>query len=359
MASGTFKGPAKRSAFGDLSNTTAAAGALANNHHISANGGLGKHAVTAAKTAKAAPNKDDKENAVKNGTRKDAFLRPAQRLANGQRASSAALGLSFQPATKQIGSRKATVVYNDEQQSKPRSLSRNYRSQPHLKSTEPPVLRRSQSKHVIQEIRPKNADEDIDEAPYEDAMEEQPGEEEADGSSWMPVPGSTEPPRTAETEPLQPVATAASVHSLPGVSIPESEGYWDDEDEEELYEEQGYTTAHSFKSYGETTTGATTLVIPKRTSEIQRELDHASRFVAKNRPQEDIDEEEWDVSMVAEYGEEIFEYMRELEVSDQPCPFSPILSLAILTVATRSECFPILTIWRPSSVRSSGPCAPS
>lgn len=254
------------------------------------------------------PHKDDnKENAVKNGTGKDAFLRPAQRPANSQRASSAAVGFPSQPATKQNGARKATVVYNDEQQSKPRSLSCNYRSQPQLRSTEPPVLRRSQSKHVIQETRSKNADEDIDEAPCEYAIREESGEEDAGGPSCMPASGLARP---AEMEPPQPVA-----------SNPEYEEDSDDGDEEGSYGEQGYTTAHSFKSFGENTTGATTLVAPKRTCETIQELGHASLFVAKNRPQEDIDEEEWDMSMVAEYGEEIFMYMRVLEVSNQPFAF--------------------------------------
>lgn len=319
MISGTFKGPAKRSAFGDLSNTTAATGPLSSHHHLPSNGGLGKQAVAVAKTTvKMFSYKDDnKENAVKNGTRKEAFLRPAQRPVNGQRLASSSLAIPSQPVAKQTGSRKATFVYNDEQQSKPRSLSRNYRSQPQLKSAAAPVLRRSQSKHVIQEIRPSSVDEEFDEASYEDAMEEQPREDQARQSSWVPVSSSVGPLVFAVPEVVQPAPAAASVNSLPGASIPEPEEYWDEDDEEELYDEQGYTTAHSFKSYGDNTTGVATLAAPKRTSDVLQELDHASRFVRKHRPQEDIEEEEWDVSMVAEYGEEIFEYMRELEVCIQ------------------------------------------
>lgn len=308
---GAFKGPAKRSAFGDLSNT---AGTIPS-HNIPANG-LGKYAVTAAKTTtKMVPYKDDnKENTVKNGIRKDAFLRPAQRPSNGVKTFSAGQSFPSQPVAKQNGARKSTLVYNDDQQQKHQSLSRQYRSQPQLKSTEPPVLRRSQSKHVMQEFSSNNADDDIDEAPYEDAVEEFPREAEANIPSWVAVsgmPGPIGPPIDAEMEPLRPVHVSGS-----GPSLPEPEEYWDDDDEEELYDEQGYTTAHSYKSYGDNTTGATTLVAPKRTIKVQRELEQARVFVESNRPQEDIEEEDWDVSMVAEYGEEIFEYMRELEVSN-------------------------------------------
>lgn len=311
---GTFKGLAKRSAFGDLSNT---AGTIPN-HNIPANN-LGKYAVTAAKTtAKMAPYKDDnKENAVKNGNRKDAFLRPAHRPSTGFKTFSTGQNFPSQPLDKQNGARKATLVYNDEQQQKHQRLSRQYRSQPQLKSTEPPVLRRSQSKHVMQEFSSNNADDDIDEASYEDALEELPHEVQASNPSWVPtsgMPGPIGPPIDAEMEPLRPVNVGAALPT--GPSLPEPEEYWDDDDEDEQYDEQGYTTAHSYKSYGDNTTGATTLVAPKRTIKVQRELEQARLFVESNRPQEDIEEEDWDVSMVAEYGEEIFEYMRELEVSN-------------------------------------------
>jgi hypothetical protein len=96
----------------------------------------------------------------------------------------------------------------------------------------------------------------------------------------------------------------------------EPEEYWP-EDEEEVYDEQGYTTAHSFRSRGDNTTGgATTVIIPKVTNKVRRELEDAKQLVVSVRTQEDIEDEMWDTSMVAEYGEEIFSYMRELEVSD-------------------------------------------
>ena len=46
------------------------------------------------------------------------------------------------------------------------------------------------------------------------------------------------------------------------------------------------------------------------------ELEEAKLEVQRTRTFEEIEEETWDVSMVAEYGDEIFDYMRELEVRD-------------------------------------------
>lgn len=317
LTGGGFKGPAKRSAFGDLSNTSHYA-----HQGLPINGGL-KHTVPSSKPAlKMVPYVDeDKENTAKNGKTKDAFLRPPQRPLNGLKTSSNAQGLSSsndyraQPANKQNATKKATVVYNDvqqqQQQQRVQTLSRQYRSQPQLKSTEAPVLRRAQSKHVMQPIAPTDtADEDVNDAPYEDAMEDLPRAAAAEAVDYKPQPGPTGPLITAEMEPLEPATSSAAVPS-----IPEAEEYWDDEEEEEMYDEQGYTTAHSYRSIGDNTTGATSLIAPKRTVKVLRELEEARLYVEANRTPEDIDDEEWDTTMVAEYGDDIFEYMRELEVS--------------------------------------------
>jgi G2/mitotic-specific cyclin 3/4 len=96
--------------------------------------------------------------------------------------------------------------------------------------------------------------------------------------------------------------------------VSEPEEYWEDE-EEEVYDEQGYTTAHSYRSRGDNTTGgATTVLFPKVTNKVKQELAAAKELVDSQRTQEEIEDEAWDTSMVAEYGDEIFSYMRELEV---------------------------------------------
>lgn len=106
---------------------------------------------------------------------------------------------------------------------------------------------------------------------------------------------------------------AAAQHKLPPVSEPEE--YWDEEDGN--YEEEGYVTARSFKSRGENTTnGVTTVVFPKVNQKIKKELAMAKDFIESTRTVEEIDDETWDTSMVAEYGEEIFGYMQDLEVRD-------------------------------------------
>lgn len=97
------------------------------------------------------------------------------------------------------------------------------------------------------------------------------------------------------------------------VSVSEPEEYWDEE--EENYEEDGYVTARSFKSRSDTTNGATTVLFPKFNQKIRKELASAKELVESTRTVEDINEETWDTSMVAEYGDEIFQYMRDLEVS--------------------------------------------
>lgn len=101
---------------------------------------------------------------------------------------------------------------------------------------------------------------------------------------------------------------------LPAVSEPEE--YWDDEEDEENYDEEGYITARSYRSRGDNTTGgATTVLFPKMNQKVKKELAAATQLVEGSRTAEEIEDESWDTSMVAEYGDEIFQYMRELEVS--------------------------------------------
>ncbi|KAH8722707.1 cyclin-like protein [Phaeosphaeriaceae sp. PMI808] len=99
------------------------------------------------------------------------------------------------------------------------------------------------------------------------------------------------------------------------------EDYWEeDEDEgEEYYDFDGHTTVRSFRSRGDNTTGGVTQVLaPRVTAKTQRELDAARLFVEANRSPEDVEDETWDTSMVAEYGDEIFEYMHALEERMKP-----------------------------------------
>ncbi|MCJ1265311.1 hypothetical protein MMC22_005187 [Lobaria immixta] len=102
-------------------------------------------------------------------------------------------------------------------------------------------------------------------------------------------------------------------------SVSEPEEYWDEEEEEENYDEDGYVTARSYKSRGDNTTnGATTVLFPKMNQKVKRELAAAKELIESTRTNEDIDDESWDTTMVAEYGEEIFQYMKDLEIKMLP-----------------------------------------
>ena len=99
------------------------------------------------------------------------------------------------------------------------------------------------------------------------------------------------------------------------IPVSEPEEYWDDEGEEN-YDEEGYATARSFKSRGENTTGgATTVLFPKVNQRTRKEIAAAKELIEGSKTVEELEDEAWDTTMVAEYGEEIFQYMKDLEVS--------------------------------------------
>jgi len=101
---------------------------------------------------------------------------------------------------------------------------------------------------------------------------------------------------------------------------PEPEEYWEEE-YDEAYDEDGYVTAKSFRSRGDNTTGgATTMLEPLFSKKILHEIEDAAQHVEANRTIEDVEDEGFDTSMVAEYGDEIFQYMREQETRMMPNP---------------------------------------
>ena len=114
-------------------------------------------------------------------------------------------------------------------------------------------------------------------------------------------------------QPEQPKSEVAKGNTLPPVSEPEE--YWE-EDAVENYDEEGYVTARSFKSRTDSTTGnATTVLFPKVTSKTKKEISAAKELVEGSKTLEELEDEAWDTTMVAEYGDEIFGYMKELEVN--------------------------------------------
>ena len=325
---GGLNAAAKRTAFADVSNT--------------------------AKNQAVGPQINTKKNAggLANGAGKDAFRRPAQRpqkpltvIENNQKPSSArepavrydteqssAVGAGPKSSAVMVYKDNAQVrgQVNDHPQEAKRSASvasaqavRHYKSQPQLKP-QPPVLRRTQSRLV--DVSSERQQEalvsmgELTDALYEDALEHIDPNEDHESDS-------------KPTEAALPVAPAVS-HSHPAVTvdpaalypeerhpatsatlISEPEEYWDEEEEEEVYDEQGYTTAHSIRFRGDLTTGGvTTLPYPKVTVKTLRELEAARDYVEATRLPYDQAEDARDLSMAAEYQDEIFQYMREMEV---------------------------------------------
>lgn len=111
----------------------------------------------------------------------------------------------------------------------------------------------------------------------------------------------------------------AKAHRLGGVELEE---YWDEDEDEEYFDADGYTTTHTMRSrIGNDTTGSVTLnLAPRVTVKSKRELEAAKKWVDENKSNEDVEDELWDTSMVAEYGDEIFEYMHVLEEKLKPNP---------------------------------------
>ncbi|KAH8672801.1 cyclin-like protein [Tricladium varicosporioides] len=219
------------------------------------------------------------------------------------------------PAT----SSNTTIDQTNVATSRPNLEPRHHKSQPQLKTAQP-VLRRTQSKILDQGV---SIAEGIlpNEPIYEDAREDQ-GPTAAEGYEQYLALLERKNVEPVYDEP-QPEQGGVDIRDreLPAPPIAsETEEYWEDE-EEEIYEEQGYSTAHSYRSRGDNTTGgATTVLFPKVTKKAEKEILEAKIIVEAARTQEEIEDEAWDTSMVAEYGEEIFEYMRELEKKMLPNP---------------------------------------
>lgn len=82
---------------------------------------------------------------------------------------------------------------------------------------------------------------------------------------------------------------------------------------------QGNSTSRSMELPGDNTT----IAVPHLTAEDFAELRAAERFVMANRCIIDMEDDLWDITMVAEYSEDIFEYMRQQEVSQILIPSLP------------------------------------
>lgn len=343
---------AKRAAFGDVSNTSRALNHAKDDLVVSAKGNGTEYVKLQVL---------EKENALSRPAQRPLTATVKNTILGFNKANQSALPtttnkISAVPSVNptqvvrpRASSKRTTAIYKDENSAKPQQAvepakqqniliasapippvhqtlgPRHHKSQPQLKLDQP-VLRRTQSKYmynvlptVLSDVAlPSSSSISFKDAPV---AEEPKLPSVADNSYDYQ---SYDAPAQSLAK-VDPIATEVAVpttddyipeeRQLPALPS-EPEEYW--EEEEEVYDEQGYTTAHSYRSRGDNTTGgATTVMIPKLNSKVERELEAAKMIVEGSRTREEIEDDMWDTSMVAEYGDEIFGYMRELEVSAQ------------------------------------------
>jgi len=342
LSIGGLKAAAKRTAFGDVSNTA--------------------KTLNTSRDDSVLPAKPTDYIKPLNIVDKSAgFLRPAQRPLNAAavkvpppqstqgtsiESTSNAMALKaplgqLQPAAagiKRTVAKKGTVIYKDDVENEPvtggaalpefvsvSTAPVHKYLQPvkleHQTKTEQPVLRRTESKIIIEAPEPTILDSPNDELiNTNQAYEEYKEAVELAQEPVAQVSQVSEATQEAFERLHRQLPTLPAMPAPPMVSEPEE--YWEEEDDEdEIYDEQGYTTAHSYRSRGDNTTGGvTTVLFPKVTNKSKKELADAQVLVESGRTTEDIEDELFDVSMVAEYNEDIFAYMRELEVRSQPRP---------------------------------------
>ena len=97
----------------------------------------------------------------------------------------------------------------------------------------------------------------------------------------------------------EPQATAVRGATTPIASEPEE--YWEDDPENIL-------------AFDNTTGGTPAVIFPRETAAAQRQLTYAKMVVESTTTEEEMMEDLFDTSMVAEYSEEIFAYLRAKEV---------------------------------------------
>ena len=342
-----FRGPAKRAAFGDVTN-------MARNVGNVREDAKGVKALTSAAPQQVERSTINKENMP---YAKDALARPAQRLVGLSEKPKASapqpvelVSKPTRPASQggagYIHNRdsvdiKLQIAGSSEQIAPlkhgrafeaPPLQPRHHKSQPQLKPQQALIELQefSLQKTTESSLRPSLSDPEAVAGFSQQLAESDNNLGLANRVRLVGLPSLVEDradvnhePESdaAHLEPLLPLEedlalTAAIAKDGLTPTLSEPEEYWDDEDDEDDYDDQdqAYTTAHSFRSRDLTTGGLTTVLFPKVTSRVHRELEEARVDVEKNRSQEDICDELWDVSMVAEYGDDINDYMRELEV---------------------------------------------
>lgn len=353
-----FQRPAKRAAFGDVTNMT----------RTTAQGRDESKGVKSQQSLGVLPGRANKENGVASKDSSARLLRrPASsavlkpKSANEARPVNASVRLVQQdhhhrhsdsvalPPLPPIPDTRTSL-------GQPRSDSlpiqpRHHKSQPQLRQQQPPFKKTQIKQSEKLSVEPTPVSDTVPEeqepclsllqaAITEDAPAPDSGDTVYLDSVQYPVSESQPEVNhavnynklSADLDNTDAPATSAIEASVKDGTYPafsEPTEYWDEEEDED-YDDQdpAYTTAHSFRSRDMTSGNVTTVLAPRQTARVQRELDDAKALVAHTMTEEEIEEEAWDVSMVAEYGDEIFDYLRELEV----CSITPTPRLCRLFV---------------------------
>lgn len=187
-----------------------------------------------------------------------------------------------------------------------------------------PVVEKEPSKEVIVTTQPARRDERIE--TVRSHVEKSHEDEDQEYFDLASEEFATEV-KTSESEEQRKQAPAApnegKPRALPNLplSLPYDEisGYTTQDvagpvlselDESEDEDTRGYP----FRT-DNTTGGTTTVIYPRATAAMRREILQAQTFVEANQTEEEIEEDFYDSSMVAEYSTEIFQYLRSKEAS--------------------------------------------
>ncbi|KAI2466700.1 cyclin-like protein [Annulohypoxylon bovei var. microspora] len=177
------------------------------------------------------------------------------------------------------------------------------------------------------------AEDDVTEAIYLDAVEELPSEESPASlpDSLKDIAAGWHSPKMGnyldgvdvavhedhdvqdDLPDYEEVSTDA--RALKPLPIPTDQTEFSDYEDEDYSDDQGYMAQHSPRD----TTGFATMVVvpPKLTKKGVAEIE-AAKEIVESKHMDDHQDEIWDIGMVAEYGEEIFAYMREIELELLP-----------------------------------------
>ncbi|KAI1776237.1 cyclin-like protein [Hypoxylon cercidicola] len=306
---------------------------------------------------------------------KDAFLQPAQRpskaiipAASMNNIRSVAQDLLPKPLSKQLTKRNAPIaVYNDNQPDKDmpnthleaaKSMAQQFSTygtkfqsvgqgwtiiesqqaplegrlhgfhmeNPQLLSQPQSNDSHSTASQAVQPSLTHRVEDDVTEPLFLDAVEDLPNDNypalvPKKPENWEPMPegwesGLSHSPTSVEGQTVEIKPSDLQAPRPSSVPIDDQADLSDYEDDE--YDDQGYTTAHSVRD--NTTGGVTTVMVPpKLTKKGIAEIAAAKEIVESQRADADPDDDEsWDISMVIEYGDEIFQYMKEVEMALMP-----------------------------------------